>query len=64
MGSWDSAESTDVVGMFLLSKVNEIKVNNHSVIGKLYRDDGLMATRLTPRLNNILKDKLIELYYS
>ena len=29
MGSWDSAESTDVVGMFLLSKVNKIKSSNH-----------------------------------
>ena len=44
MGSWDSAESTDVVGMFLLSKVNKIKVNNYGVIGKLYRDDGSLTT--------------------
>ena len=51
MSSWDSAESTDVVGMFLLNKVNQIKVNNYGVSGKLYRDDGLMATRMTPRLN-------------
>ena len=62
MSSWDSAESTDVVGMFLLNKVNQIKVNNYGVSGKLYKDDELMATRMTPRLNTILKDKLIELF--
>ena len=50
MGSFDSAEVTDLVGLFLLSKLQGLGVT----IG-LYRDDGLA---LSP-FNSILK-KLIE----
>ena len=64
MGAWDSAESTDVVGLFLLSKIKEIKVNNQRVrvTSGLYRDDGNIASRMTARMNDKFKKKLCELF--
>ena len=46
MGSWDGAEVCELVGLFLLSKLQHLALN----VG-LYRDDGLAVTRLRPRQN-------------
>ena len=62
MGAWDSAESTDIVGLFLLNKIRKIRVSNQGVIVGLYRDDGLLVCRMTARNTDIFKKKLQELF--
>ena len=62
MDAWDSAESTDIVGLFLLSKVKNLKVNKQSVNSGKYRDDGLLVSRMTARNSDRFKKKLHELY--
>ena len=57
MGSWDGAESTDIVGLFLLNKLVELKIE----LG-LYRDDGLAALRCTARQGEKIKQKLIQIF--
>ena len=44
MGSFDGAESCDICGLFLLSKLKHMSIT----VG-LYRDDGLAISKLTPR---------------
>ena len=52
MGSFDGAETCELVGSFLLSQLQQLNIN----IG-LYRDDGLAAVNSTPRaIENIKKD--------
>ena len=52
MGSFDGAETCELVGLYLLSKLTPVVGNN---IG-LYRDDGLAALNRTPReIENIKK---------
>ena len=65
MGAWDSAESTDIVGLFLLSKLVNVKVNNSVVLNVgMYRDDCLLVCRLSPRLiQKKLVEKLVELFH-
>ena len=58
MGSWDGAESTDIVGLFLLSKMQALKDAKPG----LYRDDGLLVTRGTPRNTEKLKQDLTNLF--
>ena len=62
MGAWDSAESTDIVGLFLLSKIKILKVNKQGVTVGLYRDDGLLVCRMTARNTERFKKKLQELF--
>ena len=62
MGSWDGAESTDIVGLFLLDKLSKIKVSGYSMNVGIYRDDCLLVTKLTPRLTQKLTEKLQELF--
>ena len=62
MGSWDGAESTDIVGLFLLDKLNKIKVNNCNINVGIYRDDCLLVVRLTPRLTQKLTEDLQEIF--
>ena len=57
MGSWDSAESTDLVGLFLLSKMRILNVN----VG-LYRDDGLLCSRARPRQLEKLKKDICKIF--
>ena len=57
MGSWDGAESTDIVGLFLLNKLKELKID----LG-LYRDDGLAALRCTARQAEKTKQRLIQIF--
>ena len=62
MGSYDGAEVCELVGLFLLQKINNILGNNNS---GLYRDDGLAITRKCsgPQLERI-KKKIIKLFQS
>ncbi|GAB1607445.1 hypothetical protein Ahia01_001028000 [Argonauta hians] len=54
MGSEDSAEVTDLVGIFLL---NEINKKFPTLSGGAYRDDLLFITNVGPRsYNNLIKD--------
>ena len=46
MGSYDGAETCELVGSFLLSHFQDLNTN----VG-LYRDDGLAITNVTPRGN-------------
>ena len=57
MGSWDGAESTDLVGLYLLSKLKDLGVD----VG-LYRDDGLILSRLTARRNELLKNEIVKIF--
>ena len=53
MGSWDGEEVCEIVGLFLLSKLQNLAIN----VG-LYRDDGLAVTTLRPRLAELEKKKI------
>ena len=57
MGSWDGAESTVLVGLYLLSKLKHLGVD-----AGLYRDDGLILSRLTARRNELLKNELVKIF--
>ena len=46
MGSYDGAESCELVGLFMLHQMEELQKE-----AGLYRDDGLMICRGTPREN-------------
>ena len=53
MGSFDGAETCELVGLFLLSKLNNLNIN----LG-LYRDDGLGVCCLTARQVEKLKQEM------
>ena len=53
MGSLDGAEVADLVGLYLLSQLSDLRLN----IG-LYRDDGLGVCNLPPRQAELEKKKL------
>ena len=57
MGSYDGAESTDIVGLFLLSQLKHLPAN----IG-LYRDDGLGVSTLKPKENEALKKQISDIF--
>ena len=57
MGSFDSAEISDLCGLYLLSLLPSDKLSPG-----LYRDDGLIASPLTPRQNEILKKKICKIF--
>ena len=57
MGSNDSAEISDLCGLYLLSLLSPLKINPG-----LYRDDGLIASKLTPRQNENLKKKICKIF--
>ena len=58
-GAFDSAEVCDLVGLFLISKLQdpEIKAN-----AGIFRDDGLAVTSLPPRQAEKTKKKICEIY--
>ena len=60
MGSYDGAESCDIVGLFILSKLQHLGLYS---VG-LYRDDGLAVSTKTARQNELLKKKIGELFGS
>ena len=53
MGSYDGAETYELVGSFLLSQLQDLNIN----VG-LYRDDGLATTNTTPRDTENIKKKI------
>ena len=57
MGSFDSAEVTDLVGLYLLSKLQRLGV----IVG-LYRDDGLALSPLNPSDTDDVKKKICEIF--
>ena len=57
-GSLDSAEISELVGLFILSKLRNIGLSS---VG-LYRDDGLAVADKTPRQNDMLKKKICEVF--
>ena len=68
MGSWDGAESTDLVGLYLLSELEKkLKANGQPVNPKdhgLYRDDGCLVTISTARVTEILAQDLAKIFHS
>ena len=59
MGSFDSAECCDLVGLFLLSKLSNLNIN----LG-LYRDDGLGVSASTPRQIDKTKKEMCKIFES
>ena len=57
MGSFDGAEICDLVGLFILSQLQELGLN----IG-LYRDDGLAVGTQRPRQLEIIKQKICKIF--
>jgi len=57
MGSFDGAETCELVGNFLLSQLQDLNMN----VG-LYRDDGLAITNATPRATENLKKELCRIF--
>ena len=59
MGSYDSAETCELVGSFLLSQLQDLNIN----VG-LYRDDGLATTNTTPRDTENIKKEICRIFNS
>ena len=57
MGSYDGAETCELVGSFLLSQLQDLDVN----IG-LYRDDGLAISNATPRRTENIKKYICRVF--
>jgi hypothetical protein len=55
MGFYDSAECCELIGLFLLSKLQHLKIN----LG-IYRDDGLGVSALTPRQLETHKERNVQ----
>ena len=59
MGSYDGAETCELVGLFLLSKVEHLHINCG-----LYRDDGLALCNQTPRQIEQTKKEICRIFKS
>ena len=59
MGAWDGAESSDLIGLFMLSELEKLEAN----IG-VHRDDGLLEATCSPREIEKLKQDIISIYQS
>ena len=57
MGAWDEAETCDLVGLFLLSKLQHLDADLGS-----FRDDGLLVTENLPRNIEKLRQEILEIY--
>ena len=57
MGSYDGAETCELVGSFLLSQLQHLNIN----VG-LYRDDGLATTNTTPRDTENIKKEICRVF--
>ena len=57
MGSNDGAETCDLVGLYLLSQLQDLGLD----IG-LYRDDGLALSKFSRRKNEQIKKKICEIF--
>ena len=57
MGSYDRAETCELVDLYLLSLLNKVIKD----LG-LYRDDGLAVTRSTAKETEILAQELVQVF--
>ena len=57
MGSYDGAETYELVGSFLLSQLQDLNIN----VG-LYRDDGLAITNATPKDTENIKKEICRIF--
>ena len=57
MGSFDGAETCELVGLYLLSQLADLNLKTG-----LYRDDGLSVSTLTKRQNDGIKKKICEIF--
>ena len=63
MGAFDGAETTDIVGLYLLSQLKEISENSDfEISNNLYRDDGLSWTNATARTTEKIKQKIANVF--
>ena len=53
MGSFDGAETCELIGLYLLSQLQHLNIN----VG-IYRDDGLAICNRTPRQTEIIKKEI------
>ena len=60
MGSYDGAESCELVGTYLLHNIKE-RFGNACNFG-LYRDDGLGVTKAPPRQAELIKKELCSIF--
>ena len=58
MGSYDRAESCELVGSFLLAELQKKLGNN---VG-LYRDDGLAVSNKSPKQTETIKKKITTIF--
>ncbi len=59
MGSYDGAETCELIGLFLLSKIESMNIGLNA---GLYRDDGLIVSDQTPRGIEQIKQKLSKIF--
>jgi hypothetical protein len=59
MGSFDGAETCELIGLFMLSQLQDLGIN----VG-LYRDDGLAVCDKTPRQIEQIKKKMCHIFSS
>ena len=59
MGSYDSAECSDLCGLYLLHQIKPAKLNIN--VG-LYRDDALAVTKLRPQQYEQARQKIVKLF--
>ena len=57
MGSFDGAETCDLVGLFILSKLQHLDIN-----GGLYRDDGLAVCSKLQRQDDNIKKEICKIF--
>ena len=57
MGSYDSAECADLVGLFLLSKLQHLPIKN-----AIYKDDGISVSDLTPQQTENVKKEICQIF--
>ena len=57
MGRFDGAETCELVGLFLLSKLTHLEIN----VG-LYRDDGLAICTETPKQVEVTKKEMCKIF--
>ena len=57
MGSFDGAETCELVVLFILSKLQDI----NKTIG-IYRDDGILTTRSSPRQTQKLAEQISNIF--
>ena len=60
MGSYDGAESCELVSAYLLHKIKE-KFGSTCDFG-LYRDDGLRISKASPRQTELIKKDLFSIF--